>query len=77
MENPTTWGKPERIVHDVLQQWWSEREVSRRSEHGAPGSVAAGLSLERRITDALRDAGQISASTPPGYYDDLARRFHA
>lgn len=66
MENPATWGQAERVVHDVLEKHFSVERI--RENY-------CGLSLERQITDALRQAGQIRASTPPGFYDDLARQF--
>lgn len=66
MENPATWGAAERVVHDVLQRHRALQES---------GEFQAGLSLERKITDALREAGQIQASTPPDFYDDLAKQF--
>lgn len=43
MENPATWGRAEKVVHEAHQRWWKDR---------ADG--VAGLSLERYITDALR-----------------------
>lgn len=46
MENPRTWGPAERVVNET----WIDWEVDR-----ANGVI--GLSLARRITDALRAAG--------------------
>lgn len=46
MENPATWGKAEKVVHDEYVKWWEDRE-----------KMMCGLSLERRITDALRREG--------------------
>lgn len=46
MENPATWGKAEQVVHDVRLKWEEDRE-----------NVVLGLSLERRITNALRQEG--------------------
>jgi len=66
MENPATWGAAERIVHDVVEQHFALQNS---------GEAYCGLSLERQVTDALREAGQIGAGTPPGYYDDLAKQF--
>lgn len=76
MEDPETWGQAERIIHDVLERFWAERERWQRSELGAPASVVAvSPSLERQIADALREAGQIGTGTPPEHYEDLAKRF--
>lgn len=44
MENPATWGKAERVVDQILTE-------------AAYDPFRAGLSLARRITDALREAG--------------------
>ncbi len=51
MENPMTWGEAERIVHGVLTQ----RET---------GEIRMGLSTERRITNALRNAGLLVDPEP-------------
>ncbi len=48
MENPATWGKAEHVVNDTIAE---HDQVMRMS----PG--LCGLSLARRITDALREAG--------------------
>lgn len=48
MENPATWGPAERVVNDVIR---------RRHTEALRGGVLVGLSLERQITDALRDEG--------------------
>jgi hypothetical protein len=48
MEDPATWGQAEKIVRKVLR----EDYASRRQEQ-----PVIGLSLARRITDALREAG--------------------
>lgn len=45
MENPATWGKAEKVIDEAYQDWWKSR---------ARGTY--GLSLARRIADALRDA---------------------
>lgn len=49
MENPDTWGKAERVVHDAYIDW----EVDRANE-------LCGLSLARRITNALRAEGLLA-----------------
>ena len=46
MENPATWGTAEKIVSKVLSE----------TDNILPEFIC-GLSLERRITDALREAG--------------------
>ena len=46
MENPATWGRAERIVHEALK---------RQQEAVARGLV--GLSQARTVTDALRAEG--------------------
>jgi hypothetical protein len=53
MENPDTWGPAEHVIREVLQ---SEHE---QNLHG--GLFMAGLSLERRIADALRAAHLLRA----------------
>jgi hypothetical protein len=50
MENPATWGEPERIVQNVLDAF----------------QVMTGLSLPRRITDALRAQGYLPPLTGTG-----------
>lgn len=55
MENPATWGLAEKIVNGVLRQ---DRERQARELTGQPPVV--GLSLPRRITDALRAAGLLA-----------------
>ena len=50
MENPATWGEAERIVEQCLQE-----------DEDAKWRGICGLSLPRRITDALRDAGLLSS----------------
>jgi len=52
-ENPAAWGRPERIVHDVLAAH-EEQEYRVRAAHG---EVICGPSLVRQITDALRREG--------------------
>lgn len=46
MENPQTWGQAEKIVHKAFQEWWSDYALH-----------VIGLSLARRVTDALRAEG--------------------
>lgn len=53
MENPATWGRTERTVHEALSRW--QNEV-------ASGSV--GLSSARTITDALRAEGLLKEENP-------------
>ena len=64
MENPATWGPAEKILSSVLD------------EHlGLPQDLA-GLSLERRIADALRAAGLLlpdPAALDDDQLDDLFR----
>lgn len=50
MENPATWGKAEQIIHKILLDNF-ERNLAR------PLEAMCGLSVERRIADALRDEG--------------------
>jgi hypothetical protein len=53
MENPMTWGEAERIVDTEYKRWWRDREDG-----------MCGLSLARRVTDALRDAGLLELERP-------------
>ena len=46
MENPATWGQPERIVDKAVDDAYQNRKAG-----------LIGLSLTRQITDALRAAG--------------------
>lgn len=48
MENPSTWTAAEHIVSAVLRE---------DANNKAFGRILIGLSLERRLTDALRAAG--------------------
>lgn len=57
MENPATWGEAERIVRRVLDENRKLRE---------DGQVITGLSLERRVTDALREAGLLAGREGSG-----------
>lgn len=52
MENPATWGKAEHVVNDALAE----------SDRAMLGGLI-GLSLTRRITDALREAGLLKEDT--------------
>ena len=54
-ENPATWGKAEYVVQDVLKE-----DDHQRSLEAITGEYLCGLSLTRRITDALRAAGLLS-----------------
>jgi hypothetical protein len=53
MENPAARGPAEKLVRDVLDEFFrnQDRKIT------DPEKVICGLSLERRITDALREAG--------------------
>lgn len=51
MENPATWTEAEHIVCRVLAEDHAMKQ---------DGQVVIGLSLERRITDALRRAGLLT-----------------
>ena len=53
MENPATWSEAEIVVGRVLE-WFFENQVKSITD---PTKIVVGLSLERRITDALREAG--------------------
>ena len=62
MENPATWGPAEKILSGVLD------------EHlGLPQDLA-GLSLERRLADALREAGLLLPD--PAALDDEQLDMH-
>jgi len=45
MENPATWGLAEEIIDKAYKDYWTDRA----------GGVT-GLSLARRVADALREA---------------------
>jgi hypothetical protein len=67
MENPATWGPAEKILSGVLD----EHHRLMREEPGF-----CGLSLERRLADALRKAGLLladPASLDDDQLDDLVR----
>lgn len=53
MENPATWGPAERIVRQVMDD---DFQMNLSPE------PICGLSIERRITDALRAAGLLRES---------------
>lgn len=53
MENPATWGDAEHVVSKVLDEFHENQERAITD----PDKAFFGLSLERRITDALREAG--------------------
>lgn len=48
MENPATWGEVERLIDGVLRD--DQKEALK-------GQFVCGLSMARRIADALREAG--------------------
>lgn len=52
MENPATWGKAELVVRDALAQYGTNAQKF-------------GFSLERCITDALREAGLLKDEEKP------------
>lgn len=52
MENPASWGHAERVVRRILDEYFANHAKALTD----PGTVLIGLSLERRITDALRSA---------------------
>lgn len=51
MENPTTWGVAEHVIHDVMVK----DHYAKQEEPGL-----CGLSLPRQIADALREAGLLN-----------------
>lgn len=53
MENPATHGEAERVVGKVLDDFFENQEKPITD----PSKYICGPSLERRITDALREAG--------------------
>ena len=53
MENPATWGEAELVVRRELDSFFANQEKKITD----PSKIMVGLSLERRITDALRTAG--------------------
>jgi hypothetical protein len=56
MENPATWGEAERIVDRVLTEFFANQEMLVTN----PAKVMFGYSLERLITNALREAGLLT-----------------
>lgn len=62
MENPATWGEAEHIVSRILDEDYRHRHQVAQGE----AEPLCGFSLERRITDALRDAGFLSEDQLPG-----------
>ena len=53
MENPNTHGMAEKVVRKVLDEFFENQERPITD----PAKVICGLSLERQITDALRESG--------------------
>lgn len=51
MENPATWGKAEHTVSQVLDEFFANQERT------ITDPAICGPSLERLITNALREAG--------------------
>lgn len=54
MENPLSWTKAEWIVQDAIDKAYAAHEEG-----------LVGLSMTRRITDALREEGLLSKDLPP------------
>ena len=63
MENPATWGPAEKVVHKVLREARNVLPEFRDGRRVHPANLRFGLSLERQITDALREAGLLSEDT--------------
>jgi|CZKW01.1.fsa_nt_gi hypothetical protein len=59
MENPATWGRAEHVINEALKEY--DWEINT-----AGGGLIIGLSLPRRIADALREADLL--------YTDEARK---
>lgn len=53
MENPTAWGPAERVVSNVLDEFFANQERAITD----PEKVICGASLPSQITTALRRAG--------------------
>jgi hypothetical protein len=49
MENPMTWGEPEKVIQDAYRQWSEARDKG-----------VVGLSLAKTISNALRNAGLLN-----------------
>jgi len=60
MENPETWGEAEKIVRRVLD----EHDEHHRQVAQGKAEPICGLSLERKITEALREASLLSHEDP-------------
>jgi hypothetical protein len=61
MENPATWGQAERIVDRVLTDFFTNQEKLITD----PTKIVFGRSLERQVTDALREAGLLIEEEEP------------
>lgn len=59
MENPASWTSAERVVDQVIREHRNERARATLSR----GKARIGLSLARRITDALREEGLLREVT--------------
>lgn len=59
-ENPATWGRAEHIVNKVLRDHYahSHKVIAGKEE------PVIGLSLVRKITDALREADLLDHDAP-------------
>jgi hypothetical protein len=65
VENPDTWGAAEKIVSKVYGDWADEKgRLMAAKQRGEDVHPIIGLSLARRITDALRDARLLVAPSP-------------
>lgn len=53
MENPTTWGKAEKVVNKVLEEHYANEQLPIHERR-------IGWSLPKRITVALREAGLLT-----------------
>jgi hypothetical protein len=53
LENPASWGKAEKIVSGIMDDHFRHHEAVLRGLE----EPVCGLSLERKITDALRKEG--------------------
>ena len=54
-ENPATWGEPEKIIDEVLDDYWRNR---------ARPDPMIGWSLAKMIAEALRNAGLLLDQPP-------------